>query len=127
MKIDHIAVYVCDLEREKAFFTRFFGAKAGGKYHNQATGLQTYFLTFAGGARLELMYRPDLALQGSGRSQTGYAHLAVSVGSKREVDRLTNVLQEAGYAVASPPRLTGDGYYESCVLDPEGNPIEITV
>ncbi len=32
-----------------------------------------------------------------------------------------------GYAVISGPRTTGDGYYESCILDLENNQIEITV
>jgi len=55
------------------------------------------------------------------------AHLAISVGSKEKVDELTEKLRADGYTVAGNPRLTGDGYYESVVFDPEGNRIEITV
>lgn len=126
MKLSHIALYVSDLERMKDFYTHFFNATANAKYHNLGTGLQTYFLTFAGETRLEIMSRPELVVQQKQQFLSGYSHIAFQLGSKEKVDALTNVLREAGFAVLSGPRTTGDGYYESVVLDPEGNFIELT-
>ena len=124
--IEHIGVYVEELEGAKAFFVRYFGAAVGRRYHNPATDFSSYFLTFAGGARLELMHRPALQTGGT-EERMGYAHLAFSLGSKEAVDELTERLQADGYPVVSGPRTTGDGYYESLVLGPEGNRIELTV
>ena len=126
MKIDHIALYVNDLEAMKDFFTTFFEAKANAGYHNSKTGLKTYFLTFEDGARLEIMSRPNMVDLKKELLQTGYVHLAFSVGSKQKVDLLTKKLGDSGYEVLSGPRITGDGYYESCVMGPERNQIEIT-
>ena len=126
MKIDHIALYVNDLEAMKDFFTTFFEAKANAGYHNSKTGLKTYFLTFEDGARLEIMSRPNMVDSKKELLQTGYVHLAFSVGSKQKVDLLTKKLGDSGYEVLSGPRITGDRYYESCVMGPERNQIEIT-
>ena len=126
MRIEHAAMYVNDIEAEKEFFTRYFGAAAGEMYHNKNTGFSSYFLSFDGGARLELMTAPELQDMDKPGLRTGFAHLAFSVGSCKEVDALTERLREDGYAVVSGPRVTGDGYYESCVLDAEGNRIEMT-
>lgn len=126
MRIEHAAIYVNDIEAEKKFFTRYFGASAGEMYHNKNTGFSSYFLSFDGGARLELMTAPRLQDMDKLPLRTGFAHLAFSVGSRGEVDALTERLRADGYAVVSGPRVTGDGYYESCVLDAEGNRIEMT-
>lgn len=126
MRIEHIAMYVNDLEATKDFFVKFFKASSNNKYHNPKTGLQTYFLTFDGNARLEIMTRPDVVSSEKSLMHTRYIHLAFSVGSKEKVAELTSELKEAGYEILSEPRTTGDGYYESCVLGPEGNQIEIT-
>lgn len=126
MRIEHAAIYVNDIEAEKKFFTRYFGASAGGMYHNKNTGFSSYFLSFDGGARLELMTAPELQDMDKPGLRTGFAHLAFSVGSCKEVDALTEQLRADGYAVVSGPRVTGDGYYESCIFDAEGNRIEIT-
>lgn len=126
MKIEHAAMYVRDLEGAKEFFVRFFGAESNDGYHNPKTGLRTYFLSFDGGARLEIMNRPELEDEEKGLTRTGYVHLALSAGSREAVDRLTEELAGAGYEVLSGPRVTGDGYYESCVLGFEDNQIEIT-
>ena len=126
MRIEHAAIYVNDIEAEKEFFTRYFGASAGEMYHNKNTGFRSYFLSFDGGARLELMTAPGLQNMDRPPLRTGFAHLAFSVGSRNEVDALTERLRADGCAVVSGPRVTGDGYYESCVLDAEGNRIEIT-
>ena len=126
MKLDHIALYVFDLELAKEFFVKYFEATANDMYHNPRTGLKTYFLTFADGARLEIMQRPDVRPTSYEPMRQGYIHIAFSVGSKEKVDSLTQRLATDGYNVVSGPRTTGDGYYESCVLGFENNLIEIT-
>lgn len=127
MKIEHIAVYVTDLEGARNFFCNYFGAKSNSGYHNQVTDFRSYFLQFDDGARLELMHKPGLEDAPKPPNRTGLIHLAFSTGSKVAVDNLTHRLQEDGYPVLSGPRTTGDGYYESCVEGFEGNLIEITV
>lgn len=125
-RIEHIALYVDNLEGAKEFFEKYFGAESNEKYHNIKTGFQSYFLTFNGGARLEIMSKPDVADVDKALTKTGYAHLAFSVGSRENVNNLTAQLKSDGYSVISGPRVTGDGYYESCVLGFENNQIEIT-
>ena len=127
MKIEHIALYVNDLEEARDFFLTYFGAAAGDLYHNTRTDFRSYFLRFEDGARLELMTKPDLTDSGDFLNRYGYAHLAFSAGSKEAVDELTARLKADGYVVLSGPRTTGDGYYESCIVGFEGNIIEITV
>ena len=127
MKIDHIALYVNDLEGAKNFFEKYFQATANNLYHNSGTDFRSYFLTFGDGCRLEIMSKPDLTDSGDFLNRFGYAHIAVSVGSQENVDSLTARLMADGYPVLSGPRTTGDGYYESCIIGFEGNLIEITV
>ena len=127
MKIEHIALYVNDLEGAKDFFCTYFDAKCNDGYHNKTTDFRSYFLTFEDGARLEIMTRPNMDDPQKSPTRTGFIHLAFSVGSKEKVDSLTQQLQADGYRVLSGPRTTGDGYYESCVEGFEGNIIEITV
>ncbi len=127
MKIEHIAMYVNDLEGTKDFFVKHFGASSNDGYHNKTTDFRSYFLTFDDGARLEIMTRPNMVDDEKDIQRTGYIHLAFSVGSKEKVDELTARLKADGYEVISGPRTTGDGYYESCVVAIEGNQIEITV
>lgn len=124
--IEHVALWVSDLERERAFFERYFGAMAGNLYVN-AAGFHSYFLSFEGGVRLEIMNDGSQVPNTEDRPHDGYGHVAFSVGSPAEVDRLTAELVADGYRCVSGPRTTGDGYYESCVLDGEGNRVEITV
>ncbi|MGN1022742.1 MAG: VOC family protein [Lachnospiraceae bacterium] len=127
MRIEHAALYVHDLEQTRDFFVTYFHAVSNGGYHNTSTGFRSYFLTFDGGARLEVMTRPALADAESSDPKPGYDHLAFSVGDKDAVDAMTGRLREDGYQVLSGPRTTGDGYYESVILGPEGLRIEITV
>ena len=126
MKLDHIALFVNDLEAMRTFFIRYFGATSNEMYHNPRTGLKTYFLSFGNGARLEIMSRPDTVACEKNFLRRGFIHVAFSVGGKEQVDRLTDLLSTDGYPVISGPRTTGDGYYESCIEGPEGNLIEIT-
>ena len=125
MRIEHTAVYVRDLDRAKAFYEQYFSAKPNDMYHNPKTGLKTYFLSFESGGRLELMAKPGIAETDCGREQIGFTHLAFCVGGREAVDSLTGRLRDDGYTVYSEPRQTGDGYYESCISDPDGNRIEI--
>ena len=127
MKIDHVALYVNDLEGAKAFFETYFQATSNDGYHNQKTDFRSYFLTFSDGSRLEIMTKPDLTDSGNLLDRFGYAHITFSVGSREAVDALTARLRDGGYPTLSGPRVTGDGYYESCILGFEGNIIEITV
>lgn len=127
MKIEHVAMYVKDLEQTKLFFEHFFDAKSNDGYHNKNTDFRSYFLTFDDGARLEIMNKPELLNASKEVNSYGYIHLAFSVGSVEKVNQLTKELKEAGFAVLSGPRTTGDGYYESCIIGIEGNQIEITV
>lgn len=125
MKINHIAIYVNDLEKAKHFYQKYFSATANEIYHNKKTSFKSYFLTFEDGARLEIMTRDNLQNRSKETIETGYIHIAISVGSKEKVDSITNLLEKDGYRVIGNPRTTGDGYYESVVLDSEDNQIEI--
>lgn len=126
MKIDHLAVWVTDLERTRQFYERWFQARAGQRYTNARTGFSSYFLGFEGGSRLELMQRPDVVKgREAGQPSLGYAHLAVELPDPASVDRLTQRMREAGHAIVGEPRTTGDGYYESVVQDPDGHLLEL--
>ena len=127
MRIEHVAMYVNDLEGAKIFFERYLGASANEGYHNKTTDFRSYFLTFDDGARLEIMNRPGMDDPEKTFNRTGLIHIAFSVGNKEKVDELTRLLESDGCEVISGPRTTGDGYYESCVVSIEGNQIEITV
>lgn len=127
MRIEHVAMYVNDLEGAKIFFERYLGASANEGYHNKTTDFRSYFLTFDDGARLEIMNRPGMDDPEKTLNRTGLIHIAFSVGCKEKVDELTRLLESDGYEVISGPRTTGDGYYESCVVSIEENQIEITV
>ena len=127
MYIEHIAMYVNDLEKTREFFVKYFNATSNEGYHNKTTDFRSYFLTFDNGARLEIMNRPQMSDEEKGFNRSGYIHIAFSLGSKDAVDVLTERMKNDGYNVISGPRTTGDGYYESCVIGIEGNQIEITV
>lgn len=127
MQIEHIAMYVNELEKARDFFIKYFGAVSNEGYHNKNTGFRSYFLSFDSGARLEIMNRPGMDDAEKTPARTGLIHVAFRVGSREKVDELTAALKEDGYEVASGPRTTGDGYYESCILGIEGNQIEITI
>ena len=128
MKIEHIAVWVDDIEQMRAFYLAYFNLRCGEKYTNPAKRYTSYFLTFYGGeARIELMHKPDIADNNVSERgfRKGLAHISISLGGKEAVNTLTERLRKDGYAIVSEPRTTGDGYYESTFLDPEGNYIEL--
>lgn len=128
MHIDHIAIWVNDLENMKNFYTRIFEVRSNQKYVNHKKEYSSYFLSFASGTRIELMKRSDIQAKTKQLiTQTGFAHMAISVGSKAKVDEITKQIRNLGHKIVSEPRTTGDGYYECVISDPEGNSIEITV
>ena len=127
MKIEHVAMYVNELEVARDFFVKYLGGISNDGYHNEKTDFRSYFISFDDGARLELMNKPDMYDMDKLLNRTGFIHIAFSVGSKEKVDELTENIKAAGYDVASGPRTTGDGYYESCIVGIEGNQIEITI
>ena len=127
MRIEHIAMYVNDLDAARDFFIRYFNAESNEGYHNKTTNFRSYFLSFDDGARLEIMNKPIMQDSEKALARMGYVHIAFSLGSKAAVDTLTEILKHDGYEVISGPRTTGDGYYESCIIGIEGNQIEITV
>lgn len=126
VKIVHAAIYYSDLEAARSFYEKYFGARSGKLYRNQKTGFCSYFLDFDDGARLEIMSKPSITGKQTADS-LGFAHIAFSLGSAEAVDSMTQRLKNDGYTVISGPRTTGDGYYESCIEDAQGNRIELTV
>ena len=193
MKIEHVAIWVRDIDKVCEFYRKYFGGVVHPIYRNPTKQFTSRFITFDDGARLEIMHRPDICVErnigtvtslqsdthrpanekmraffrfltsavfhvkqlqteeaaensftdisevqqvGSEGANTiakpdtqhlGFTHLSFSVGSKEEVDRLTQQMSSEGTPIVGQPRTTGDGYYESVVLDPEGNRIEITI
>ena len=128
MKIEHVAIWAKDMEALKSFYEKYFDAQSNDKYTNPTKGFSSYFLSFASGPRLEIMQMdavPD-SRNDPYDQFTGLIHLAFSIGTEEKVDSLTERLKEDGFEVLDGPRKTGDGYYESVVLDPEKNRIEIT-
>ena len=128
MHIHHLAIWCADLEKMRRFYLTYFGATCGEMYYNPRKNFSSYLLTLEADCRIELMHKPEItgstALKGT---LLGLAHFSVSTGSPEAVDALTERLRHDGYTVVSEPRTTGDGFYESCIADPEGNQVEITV
>jgi lactoylglutathione lyase len=125
VRIEHVALWVRDVERVAEFYARYFGARIGDRYENPRTGFQSRFLAFASGARLEVMARSDVGMRAASET-VGFAHLAIAIGNEAAVDALATRLRVDGVSVLDGPRRTGDGYYECVVLDPEGNHVEVT-
>ena len=123
-RIEHIAIWVRDLEILRTFYTELFGGTSGRLYENRVTGFKSYFLSFGDGPRLELMHQPGRA---PSSPAAGCAHIALALGSRAAVDAAIATLRQRGVSVESDPRVTGDGYYEAVILDPERNRVELTV
>lgn len=125
VNLEHVGLWVKDLETMKEFYCQYFEAQATKRYHNPKTGFSSYFLNFGQGTRLELMHKEGLDKQD--HNQFGLAHIAFSLGSKEMVDSFTDNMKAEGYVIENGPRTTGDGYYEAVLVDPEGNKIEVTI
>ena len=119
-----MGVWVRDLEGMREFYERQLGGHSGPRYHNAGTGFTSYFIAFGEGGRIELMQQPGVGPRPEGAA-AGYAHVALSLGGRPAVDATVETLRLRGVTVASGPRVTGDGYYEAVILDPEGNRIEL--
>ncbi len=128
MKIEHVAIWTKDIEKLLNFYVEYFEGIPGDKYTNTKKQFESYFIKFESGARLEIIQMPTIPanLNDTVKQYIGLIHIAISVGSIEKVNVLTEKLRNAGYKIVSEPRYTGDGYYESCILDPDGNRIEIT-
>jgi lactoylglutathione lyase len=127
MKIEHIAIWTRDLEGMRHFYTHYFDAISGSGYYNHSKEFRSYFLSFGSDCRLELMEMPIVSTNRNDykKHHTGIAHFAFKVGSRERVDQITDALHDDGFEIISQGRMTGDGYYESAVFDPEKNRIEI--
>lgn len=129
MKIEHLALWVKDLEQTKNFYTHYFGMQCSEKYTNASKGFSSYFLSFENETtRLEIMHRADIleSKNTSAGNIFGLTHFALSVGGKEKVDEFTRQFRADGYKIVGEPRTTGDGYYESVIEDVDGNWVEIT-
>lgn len=125
MRIEHLAIWAKNIEELRTFYLNYFGATSNERYFNPTKNFQSYFLSFGSGCRLELMQKPEIPENDNAGETIGIAHFAISLGSEASVNSLTETLRSDGHRIVGEPRRTGDGYYESVVLDPEGNRIEI--
>jgi lactoylglutathione lyase len=127
MKIDHIAIWTTNLENLRSFYIRYFDASSSEIYYNHSKEFRSYFINFDGECRLEIMEMPNVprSKNDSLKQFTGLIHFAIKLNSKLEVTNLTERIKKDGYKIASEPRTTGDGYFESVILDPDGNRVEI--
>lgn len=125
ISITHVAVYATNLEKSRDYYMKYFGGKSNSLYQNPK-GFSSYFISFDSGSRLEIMHHIDLEQRVLKEKEYGWNHIALSVGSRKMVLDITQRIIKDGYALYSPPRQTGDGYFESCVADPDGNRVEIT-
>ena len=129
MRIEHLAIWTDDLEALKDYYSRYFGGVPNEKYRNESTQFESYFLTFESGARLELMYKPNIpdnANDRVGLQHKGLIHFAFALPTRAEVDAKAEELRQAGFKILRGPRQTGDGYYEFETLDPDNNRLEVT-
>ena len=125
MKIGHIAIWTKDMEALKEFYTHYFGGVSNEKYINPVTKFESYFISFEAGAKLELMRKPSIDKQRASEESIGLTHIAFTLASKEAVLSLTETLRSEGFRIVGEPRTSGDGYFESVVLDAEGNRIEL--
>lgn len=130
--LEHVAIWVKDLEEMKDFYCSFFNGEANEKYESTSefhANFESYFVSFGDGSRLELMYMPTIpeGINVNGNESIGLTHIAFSMKNKEEVDAMAKKAHDMNYQIILEPHQTGDGYYEACILDPEGNRVEITV
>ena len=127
MKIDHIAIWTSNLECIRDFYIRYFDASSSEIYYNHSKEFRSYFLRFNGDCRIEIMEMPRIPASKNDviKQYLGLIHFAINLGSKDKVNQLTEILRKDGFKVIGEPRTTGDGNYESIVLDPDGNRVEL--
>jgi len=128
MIIEHIALWTKDLERLKEYYTKYFGATCNKKYVNTTTDFQSYFLTFDGSARLEIMTKPGIPENQNDfvdSQHMGLTHIAFGVETEKEVNEMAGRLENDGFRILRGPRISGDGYYEFETPDPDGNRLEV--
>lgn len=127
MRIEHLAIWTYNLEGLRNFYMRYFDASSNEIYHNHSREFRSYFLSFTGDCRLEIMEMPGIPKSKDGHQKqfTGIIHFAIKVGSKNKVNELTETLRKDGFKIIGEPRTTGDGFYESVILDPDNNRVEI--
>lgn len=126
MRIQHVALWTRDIEAAARFWADHFGARVGDRYESaRRPGFVSRFVRLEGGAAIELMTGPWLAAAEPELEREGWAHIAVTVGSREMVRSLAERLQAAGLLV-SAPRLTGDGFFEAVARTPDGALVEIT-
>jgi lactoylglutathione lyase len=125
MKIHHIAIWVEDLEKVKDFYLQNFDCKVNEPYFNPQRQFRSYFVKFGDETAIEVMSMPQIEMTDKTSRLSGYAHIALALPSKSAVDEKTAQLQANGVKIIGQPRITGDGYYESVIADPEGNQIEL--
>ena len=126
MNISHIAIYTKELEVMKSFYCRYFKGVSNTKYVNPVKEFESYFIHFQHGAKLELMSKRGITKPAGEKEHIGFSHIAFKLDSKQAVLDLTEILRKDGFTVVGEPRTTGDGFFESLVLDPEGNRVELT-
>lgn len=124
MTIHHIALWTEQPERLRDFYCRYFGGIAGPLYENPKKGFRSYFVRFAGGPAIEVMARTDVKGR-PGSEVLGYCHLAFACADRQEVVERTDRFRKDGFVILGEPRTTGDGYFESVIADPDGNPVEL--
>ncbi len=125
MKITHIAIWTNDLERSRSFYENYFNGKSNEKYVNATKGFASYFVSFEGSVTLEIMQRNDIFEIGTEHEKIGFAHLAFSVESREKVNDMIETFRKDGYKILGEPRLSGDGFFEGVIADPDNNKIEI--
>jgi len=125
MNIAHIAIWTKDIESMKDFYTRYFKGVSNEKYTNPIKGFESYFISFESGAQLELMRKESVDTSLETEERLGITHIAFKLGSKDAVLSLTEKLRSDGFSIVGEPRTSGDGYFESVVLDVEENRIEL--
>ena len=132
MTIEHIAITTADTDRLRQFYNTYFGMEAETEITG-STGARIIFMHSPdGGARIELMQRPQGDTRAAGQTinhpaaePSGYAHLAFSVGSEDAVNALIQRLQASGVTILRQPLRTPSGAYLATIADPDGNPLEI--
>lgn len=127
MKIHHISIWTSDIERLRNFYITYFGCTCNAKYRNESKQFESYFLRFDDDIQIEIMQKPGIPVNTNDPflQATGFTHIAIDVGSRQKVAECTERFRYDGYSIVSEIRETGDGYFESCILDPDGNRLEI--